>query len=71
MKGWKTNTGAIMFAVGGVLTALYSECPITEAQYWIKLAGQILMAVGGGLGAVGIGSKLDQNTAAVNQVGKQ
>ena len=70
MTGWKTNTGAVMFAVGGVLAAFGSKCPVAEAQYWIELAGQILMAVGGGLGAVGIGSKLDANTAAVNQVGK-
>jgi hypothetical protein len=71
MTGWKTNTGAIMFAIGGVLVAFAGKCPIENAPYWMELAGQILMALGGGLGAVGIGSKLDANTAAVQQVNKQ
>ena len=60
MKSWKTNTGAIMFAIGGVLVAFAGKCPVEGAQFWMELSGQILMAVGGALGAVGLGSKLER-----------
>ena len=68
MKSWKTNCGAIMFAIGGVLTAFSGKCPITEAQFWMELVGQILMATGGALGAIGIGAKIDRGTKALRRL---
>ena len=70
MTGWKTVTGSIVFGIGGVLTAFAGKCPITELQFWLELLGQILMAVGGPLAAIGLGSKMERNTEAVQALKK-
>jgi hypothetical protein len=69
-KNWKMVTGSIIFGVGGVFTAFSGKCPITELQFWLELLGQILMAIGGPLAAIGMAKKLDRNTEAVQALKK-
>ena len=67
MTGYKTNTGAAMFAVGGVLVSMAGGCPLPDWVYWIDMAGKILMALGGALGVYGIGDKIDRGNIAATK----
>ena len=71
MKGWKTNTGAAMVAVGGVLVSMADSCPATDLIWWIRLVGSIIMALGGSLGFYGIGDKIDRGNVASKADRKQ
>lgn len=64
MTGWKTNTGASMIAVGGVLVSMADGCPISDLVYWIRLVGSAMVALGGALAAYGIGDKIDRGNLA-------
>lgn len=61
MKGWKTKTGAIIAVIGGALLAGSQVCPDESLKSWIIFAGTILASAGGGLGAYGIGHKIEKN----------
>ena len=64
--GSKTKTGAILLAVGVAVYQTVDLCPLPAIVPWIKYIGSIICAVGGALGIVGIGGKVDKATAAVS-----
>ncbi|MFH0825290.1 MAG: hypothetical protein V2B18_21270 [Pseudomonadota bacterium] len=69
--GWKTNTGAGMVAVGGVLVSMADSCPLTHLVYWIRLVGSIMVALGGSFAVYGLGDKIDRGNVAAKADRKQ
>lgn len=64
--GGKTKTGAVILVVGVAIYQTVDLCPIESWVPWIKWLGSIVTVAGGALGIVGIGTKVDRATAAVN-----
>jgi hypothetical protein len=63
MQGWKTKTGAIIFAIGGALLAASQVVPDFPSPFWAnmcKFVGTILSAGGGSLAGVGIAHKIEK-----------
>jgi hypothetical protein len=60
MKGWKTKTGAILTAVGGILATASSGCPVPEWGPWFQWVGGVLGSVGVALMGYGIGAKVER-----------
>lgn len=71
MKGWKTNTGAGMGAVGGVLVSMADSCPLTDLVYWIRFVGSILVALGGSLAVYGLGDKINRGNVVAKSERRQ
>jgi hypothetical protein len=67
MTGYKTNTGAVLVAIGGVMVSMAEGCPISDLVYWIKMGGSIMVAVGGALAVYGIGDKIERCNVAAKQ----
>lgn len=65
MLGGKTKTGAVLLALGVAIYNTVDICPVPAWIPWIKYVGSIACAVGGALGLVGIGHKVDKATDAV------
>jgi hypothetical protein len=64
VTGYKTNTGAVLVAIGGVLVSMAEGCPISDLIYWIQMAGSLMVAIGGALAVYGIGDKIDRGNVA-------
>ena len=60
MTGWKTKTGVIIGVIGGAMLASADMCPSPTWIPWLKFAGTLMAAAGGGLGIYGVGKKIDR-----------
>lgn len=65
MRGWKTKLGGIAVILSGLAYAING---LLTNDFTAMLQG--FAAAGGGLGAIGLGHKVDKNTEAIKSSGR-
>ena len=60
MSGWKTKTGSILTAVGGVLATAANGCPVPDWSPWLQYLGGVIASIGVALMGYGIGHKIEK-----------
>jgi len=65
--GYKTKIGGVGLILTGVISAINLVWPDTVPGAPMMDLDGIIAAIGGGLVALGIGGKIDKNTAAVKE----
>jgi hypothetical protein len=71
MTGWKTKTGAILTAVGGVLTTSADGCPVPDWSPWLKWIGGVTAGLGVALMGYGIGDKVERYSPGAAAMSKE